>query len=62
MRNELVFKRIRSAEIFRRLEAVIIDEVSMVRADLMDGMDLALRLNRDSPSVPFGGVQNVRPV
>jgi len=52
-------KRIRNAEILRRLEAVIIDEVSMVRADLMDGMDLALRLNRDTPSVPFGGVQMI---
>jgi hypothetical protein len=52
-------KRMRGAEIFRRVEAVIVDEVSMVRADLMDGMDVALRLYRDRPDVPFGGVQMV---
>jgi ATP-dependent DNA helicase PIF1 len=52
-------KRLRGAEVLRRVEAVIIDEVSMVRADLMDGMDMTLRLNRDAPSVPFGGVQMI---
>jgi len=29
----------------------------MVRADLMDAVDWALRLNRDQPKIPFGGVQ-----
>ncbi len=38
---------------------VIIDEVSMVRADLMDGIDYALRLNRGKMKTPFGGVQMV---
>ena len=41
------------------LETIIIDEVSMVRADLMDGVDVALRLNRGRPNEPFGGVQIV---
>jgi ATP-dependent DNA helicase PIF1 len=31
--------------------------VSMVRADLMQGMDTALRLTRKQPAKPFGGVQ-----
>ena len=31
----------------------------MVRADLMDRVDEFLRLNRDEPDVPFGGVQMV---
>jgi ATP-dependent exoDNAse (exonuclease V) alpha subunit len=38
---------------------VIIDEVSMVRSDLMDGIDYALRLNRGKMKTPFGGVQMV---
>ena len=38
---------------------VIIDEVSMVRSDLMDGIDYALRINRDELKKPFGGVQMV---
>jgi cell division protein FtsL len=43
---------------FRQIETIIIDEVSMVRADLMDGIDYALRLNRGIDK-PFGGVQMV---
>lgn len=42
-----------------KLDTVIIDEVSMVRADLLDGIDYALRVNRDKPQTPFGGVQMV---
>jgi ATP-dependent DNA helicase PIF1 len=45
--------------LYRRIEVLVIDEVSMVRADLMDGVDAALRLNRASPTKPFGGVQLV---
>ncbi|MBI4234109.1 MAG: AAA family ATPase [Chloroflexi bacterium] len=47
----------RNAGLFRRLDTLVIDEVSMVRADLMDGIDTALRLNRGKPNTPFGGVQ-----
>jgi ATP-dependent exoDNAse (exonuclease V) alpha subunit len=46
-------------DLFQNLEMVIIDEVSMVRADLMDGIDWALRTNRNRKDVPFGGVQMV---
>ncbi len=52
-------KRLRNKSLFENLEMVIIDEVSMVRADLMDGIDYALRLNRGRMKVPFGGVQMV---
>lgn len=38
------------------ISAIIIDEVSMVRCDLMDQIDYALKLARKS-SKPFGGVQ-----
>jgi len=47
------------AELFKKLEMVIIDEISMVRADLMEGIDVALRKNRNRLDEPFGGVQMV---
>lgn len=43
-------------EILQRLELLIIDEISMVRADLLDAVDQALRFARRQPA-PFGGVQ-----
>ena len=42
--------------IIRTLELLIIDEISMVRADLLDAIDMTLRRYRRS-SHPFGGVQ-----
>ena len=36
--------------------ALVIDEISMVRADLMSAIDLSLRLNRGIDE-PFGGVR-----
>jgi ATP-dependent exoDNAse (exonuclease V) alpha subunit len=47
------------AELFKSLQMVIIDEVSMVRSDVMNGIDLALRKNRNRLDEPFGGVQMV---
>lgn len=44
--------------LYRNMEVLIIDEISMVRADMLDNIDYFLRLNRDSP-LPFGGVQVV---
>ena len=43
-------------KIIRTLDLLIIDEVSMVRADLLDAVDATLRRYRRS-SKPFGGVQ-----
>ena len=40
------------------LETIIVDEISMVRADLLDAIDVSLRLHRSS-NEPFGGVQMV---
>jgi len=36
-------------------DAVVIDEVSMVRADLMDAIDYSMRLNLGKMNLPFGG-------
>lgn len=46
-------------DVIRGLELLIIDEVSMVRADLLDAMDTVLRHVRRQPQLPFGGVQMV---
>ncbi len=43
-------------DIIRSLDLLIIDEISMVRADLLDGIDLVLRRYKDRAKV-FGGVQ-----
>ncbi|MEZ0211925.1 MAG: ATP-dependent RecD-like DNA helicase, partial [Xanthobacteraceae bacterium] len=42
--------------LLKKLERLVIDEVSMVRADLLDAIDHCLRLARGSTQ-PFGGVQ-----
>lgn len=47
----------RSQSIMRSLKTLIIDEISMVRADLMDCVDKALRKYGPKPTKPFGGVQ-----
>lgn len=37
---------------------IVIDEISMVRADILDGIDHSLRINRKTDT-PFGGVQMI---
>ena len=43
-------------DIFLELELLVIDEISMVRVDLMDAIDVTLRRVRKNQQ-PFGGVQ-----
>jgi DNA replication protein DnaC len=43
--------------LIRKMELLIIDEVSMVRCDLLDVIDKLLRVFRERESEPFGGVQ-----
>lgn len=43
-------------KIIRTLDLLIIDEISMVRADLLDAVDMSLRRYRRNDK-PFGGVQ-----
>ncbi|MEZ3160766.1 AAA family ATPase [Microbacterium sp. BWT-B31] len=45
--------------ILNAIDTLVIDEVSMVNADLMDGIDRSLRQARGRRSEPFGGVQVV---
>ncbi len=46
----------RNRKLYKNLDLLIIDEVSMVRADMLDAIDLFLRKNREN-NQPFGGVQ-----
>jgi ATP-dependent DNA helicase PIF1 len=50
-------KRSRNGRVMRKLDFVVIDEASMVRSDLMWGIDHALRVNRGRPREPFGGAR-----
>jgi len=43
--------------LLRELELLVIDEVSMLRADLTDCIDTVLRSVRRNRNVPFGGLQ-----
>lgn len=44
-------------EVMQQLELLIIDEISMVRCDVLDAIDLVLRHVRNNHGKPFGGVQ-----
>jgi energy-coupling factor transporter ATP-binding protein EcfA2 len=50
-------RRSRNGRLMRRLKLIIIDEVSMVRSDLMWAIDQSLRVNRGRPREAFGGVR-----
>jgi ATP-dependent exoDNAse (exonuclease V) alpha subunit len=50
-------RRSRNGRVMRRMELLVIDEVSMVRSDLMWAIDQSLRINRGRPREPFGGVR-----
>ena len=49
--------RAHKQRVLRNLEMLVIDEVSMVRADLLDAVDAVLRHFKHRPNLPFGGVQ-----
>jgi energy-coupling factor transporter ATP-binding protein EcfA2 len=46
-------------KLLNTIDTLVIDEVSMVNADLVDAMDRSLRQARQKPKEPFGGVQVV---
>ena len=56
MPEEMFQMRKERLKVIRTLELLIIDEISMVRADLLDAIDMVLRRFRRN-SRPFGGVQ-----
>lgn len=56
-----IFENIRLSrdkiDLLQELDLLIIDEVSMVRCDVIDAIDTVLRHFRKQPYEPFGGVQ-----
>ena len=44
-------------KVLQQLEVLVIDEISMVRCDVLDAIDTVLRHVRQQPSERFGGVQ-----
>jgi hypothetical protein len=46
-------------QVIRELDLLVIDEISMVRPDLLDAVDTVMRHVRKQPLLPFGGVQMV---
>lgn len=49
----------RSLKLYKSLKTIIVDEVSMVRADLLDSVDVFLQMYGPEPGRPFGGVQMI---
>jgi len=50
-------QRLYDRRLYTRLDLLVIDEISMVRADVLDAMDKFLRMNGRYPDRLFGGVQ-----
>lgn len=46
------------SHILRSINTIVLDEVSMLRADLMDAINISLQKNREN-NLPFGGVQMI---
>lgn len=51
--------RPRDSKLYKKLKIIVIDEVSMLRADLLDCIDVFLRMYGPDALQPFGGVQMV---
>ena len=49
-------KIFRNQKLIKNLDTLLIDESSMIRADILDGINLSLKKNRKN-NKPFGGVQ-----
>ncbi|MFA7073807.1 MAG: AAA family ATPase, partial [Endomicrobiaceae bacterium] len=57
--GKIVKKKLNKNSIYKNIDTIIIDEVSMLRCDLLDCIDKFLRLNGKISKLPFGGVQIV---
>ncbi|PIR02904.1 MAG: AAA family ATPase [Candidatus Magasanikbacteria bacterium CG11_big_fil_rev_8_21_14_0_20_43_7] len=49
----------RKKEIYKKLDTIVIDEISMVRADLLDCVDVFLRKWGRTKGMAFGGIQMI---
>ncbi len=58
MINRFDIQKRKNFRMFKKVDVIVIDEISMVRADMMDNIDIFLRINREIDE-PFGGVQMI---
>jgi len=56
--NDIIIRK-KKRKLYESLDAIVIDEISMVRADLLDCIDAFLRLYGREYSKPFGGIQMI---
>lgn len=49
--------RVKNPKLYKEIDAIVIDEISMVRADLFDSIDAFLRIHGRKKGKPFGGIQ-----
>lgn len=53
-----VVNRIKNtSRLFKQLDTIVIDEASMIRADMLDAIDWFLRKHGKDSNLPFGGLQ-----
>lgn len=55
--DETDIKKVKDRRLYTKLDLIIVDEISMVRADVVDAIDRFLRLNGPRPEKAFGGIQ-----
>lgn len=46
-----------NSRLFKQLDTIVIDEASMIRADMLDAIDWFLRKHGKDKNLPFGGIQ-----
>ena len=51
--------RPRDKDIYKKLDAIVIDEISMVRADILDSVNIFLKRYGKKKGHPFGGIQMI---
>ncbi len=51
--------RIRDTRVIKAATTIVIDEISMVRSDLLEAIDKSLKVHRGEAKKPFGGVQMI---
>lgn len=52
-------RKVKNSNLYKKIDTIIIDEISMARADLVDCIDKFLRLNGKNKSQKFGGIQMI---
>lgn len=49
----------KNPNLYKKLDCIVIDEISMVRADILDCIDSFLRIHGPNKKKPFGGIQMI---